>query len=139
MKALANSPDASTDFFNDSFVTKNEDHDFLEDTEDKNTYEGKRSLSNFDYLFEERDWLKDVDEKGKESVTGRDFMAQALESATTGHPAGEQPAKGLAPHNAEQADLMENIVASITEDGERLNETRPHVRQYGPDRSRIPA
>lgn len=119
MKALSNSPDAATDFFNDTFVTKDEDHEFMEDKDEDGNRE-KRTLSNFDYLFEERDWPQDVDVKGEESVTGRNNLALALEAATTGHPAGELPTKDLPPHNAEQARLMEDLVASISEDNERL-------------------
>ncbi|MFD4588077.1 hypothetical protein [Streptomyces sp. NPDC058434] len=50
MKALSNSPDAATDFFNDSFVTKDDDHEFLRDT-DGDGNKGKVGLSNFQYLF----------------------------------------------------------------------------------------
>ncbi|MFF4093054.1 hypothetical protein ACFYYY_04185 [Streptomyces sp. NPDC001834] len=121
MKALSNSPDAATDFFSDTFVTKDEDHDFEEDA-DKNGKNEKRELSNFDYLFEERDWPKDQNDKGKESVTGRNAMALALEAATTGHPAGEIPTADTPAHNPQQAKLMESLVASISEDSKRLTD-----------------
>ncbi|MFJ6850325.1 DUF6571 family protein [Streptomyces sp. NPDC091271] len=116
MKALSSSPDAATEFFNDTFLTKDEDHDFKEDDEKK----GRRELSNFDYLFEERDWPKDYTNKGEDSISGRNSMALALEAATTGHPAGEIPATGLPAHTASQAKLMESLTASISEDPERL-------------------
>ncbi|GAA4028889.1 DUF6571 family protein [Streptomyces plumbiresistens] len=119
LKALSNSPDAATDFFNSTFVTKDEDHDFTHDT-DGDGKEGRRTLSNFDYLFEERDWPQDTDDKGEDSIAGRNSMALALEAATTGHPAGEMPTVDASPHNAEQAKLMENLVSSIGEDPERL-------------------
>ncbi|KQX79751.1 hypothetical protein [Streptomyces sp. Root1310] len=114
LKALSNSPDAATEFFNDTFVTKDEDHDFKDD-------KGKReSLTNFDYLFEERDWPLDQDDKGEDSVAGRNNLALALEAATTGHPAGEMPTVDTPAHNAEQAKLMQSLVASIGDDPERL-------------------
>jgi hypothetical protein len=119
LKALSNSPDAATDFFNGTFVTKDEDHDFTQDL-DEDDKEAKRSLSNFDYLFEERDWPQDTDDKGEDSIAGRNNLALALEAATTGHPAGEMPTADASPHNAEQAKLMENLVSSIGEDPERL-------------------
>ena len=119
LKALSNSPDAATDFFNDTFVTKDEDHDFTHDT-DGDGKQGKRTLSNFDYLFEERDWPQDFDDKREDSIAGRNYLAAALEAATTGHPAGELPTLDTPPHNAEQAKLMESLVSSISEDNERL-------------------
>ncbi|MFJ4966570.1 hypothetical protein EES43_11960 [Streptomyces sp. ADI96-02] len=106
MKALSNSPDAATDFFSEEFVGKDEDH--------------KEALSNFDYLFEERDWPQDIDSEGEESNTGRNNMALALEAATTGHRAGELPTADTPAHNEKQAKLMESLVASISEDDERL-------------------
>jgi hypothetical protein len=117
LKALSNSPDAATEFFNDTFVTKDEDHDFTQKVDDK---EVKRSLSNFDYFFEERDWPEDVDDKGEDSIAGRNNLAQALEAATTGHPAGEIPTLDTPPHNAEQAKLFNAIVSSVGNDPERL-------------------
>ncbi|MFD9323020.1 DUF6571 family protein [Streptomyces sp. NPDC060053] len=116
LKALSNSPDAATEFFNDTFVTKDEDHDFKDD-------KGKpESLTNFDYLFEERDWPQDQDAKGEDSVAGRNNLALALEAATTGHPAGELPTADTPPHNAEQAKLTQSLVASISEKPSRLTE-----------------
>ncbi|MEU0678181.1 hypothetical protein ABZ330_36060 [Streptomyces sp. NPDC006172] len=119
LKALSNNPDAATDFFNGTFVTKDEDHDFTHDT-DGDGKQGKRSLTNFDYLFEERDWPLDQDDKGEDSVAGRNYMAAALEAATTGHPAGEMPMADTPPHSADQSRLMESLVASIGDDPERL-------------------
>ncbi|MFI0086113.1 DUF6571 family protein [Streptomyces bobili] len=117
LKALSNSPDAATDFFNGTFVTKDEDHDFTQDVDDKQV---KRTLSNFDYLFEERDWPLDQDDKGENSIAGRNNLAAALEAATTGHPAGELPTVDTPAHNAEQAKLFESLVSSISEDTGRL-------------------
>ncbi|MFJ9716346.1 DUF6571 family protein [Streptomyces sp. NPDC101213] len=119
LKALSNSPDAATEFFNDTFVTKDEDHDFTHDT-DGDGKQGRRTLSNFDYLFEERDWPQDQDDKGEDSIAGRNYLAAALEAATTGHAAGEMPTVDTPAHNAGQAKLMENLVASIGDDPERL-------------------
>ncbi|MEO3977385.1 hypothetical protein [Streptomyces sp. CAU 1734] len=115
MKALSNSPDAATGFFNDAFVTKGEDHDFKDG-------KGRAELSNFDYFFEERDWPTDQDHQGADSIDGRNSMALALEAATTGHPAGQFATVDTPPHSAEQARLMENIVASISDDPARLTE-----------------
>ncbi|TXS57198.1 hypothetical protein [Streptomyces sp. t39] len=120
-KALANSPDASTEFFGDTFVTKDEDHDFKVEGKDD-----KRALSNFEYFFEERDWPHDYDKDHEESIAGRNNLAMALEAATTGHPAGEMPTPDLAPHNDAQAALMEDIVASVADDPKRLTD-HPHM------------
>jgi hypothetical protein len=117
LKGLSNSPDAATEFFNGTFVTKDEDHDFTQETDGK---EVKRTLSNFDYLFEERDWPQDTDDKGEDSIAGRNYLAAALEAATTGHPAGEIPTVDTPAHNAEQSKLMQGLVSSIGEDPERL-------------------
>ncbi|MFF8230764.1 hypothetical protein [Streptomyces caelestis] len=117
LKGLSNNPDAATEFFNGTFVTKDEDHDFTQETDGK---EEKRTLSNFDYLFEERDWPQDMDDKGEDSIAGRNYLAAALEAATTGHVAGEIPTVDTPPHNAEQAKLMQSLVSSIGEDPERL-------------------
>ncbi|NWF28827.1 hypothetical protein HW130_21620 [Streptomyces sp. PKU-EA00015] len=121
LKALSNSPDAATEFFNGDFVTKDEDHDFEEDA-DGNGKNEKRELSNFDYLFEERDWPEERDDKGEDSIEGRNNLAMALEAATTGHPAGEMPTEDTPPHNPDQARLMSDLVASISEDPKRLTD-----------------
>ncbi|MCI3226359.1 DUF6571 family protein [Streptomyces sp. NP-1717] len=120
LKALSNSPDAATDFFNDPFLSKDEDHDFKTKNEDGK--EVKDSLSNFDYLFEERDWPPERDKDGDDSISGRNNLAMALEAATTGHPAGELPTVDTPPHNPEQAKLMESLVSSISEDPNRLKD-----------------
>ncbi|AWI31307.1 DUF6571 family protein [Streptomyces tirandamycinicus] len=114
-KALANNPHAATEFFGDTFLTKDEDHDFKVEGKDD-----RRSLSNFEYFFEERDWPHDYDKDREESIAGRNNLAMALEAATTGHPAGEMPTADLPPHSAAQAQLMESLVASIAEDDTRL-------------------
>ncbi|MEV0779828.1 hypothetical protein [Streptomyces sp. NPDC050428] len=121
LKALSNSPDAATEFFNDPFLSTDEDHDFKEKDE-KNNKDVKASLSNFDYLFEERDWPPEQDKDGEDSISGRNNLAMALEAATTGHPAGEMPTPETPPHTAEQARLMESLVASISEDPSRLSD-----------------
>ncbi|MFC8077954.1 hypothetical protein ACFUN8_20725 [Streptomyces sp. NPDC057307] len=120
LKALSNSPDAATEFFNDPFLSTDEDHDFKEKNGDGK--EVKASLSNFDYLFEERNWPPEMDEDGENSISGRNNLAMALEAATTGHPAGELPTIDTPPHNPEQAKLMESMVASISDDPGRLKD-----------------
>ncbi|MCK8680409.1 DUF6571 family protein [Streptomyces lichenis] len=117
LKALSNSPGAATEFFNGTFVGKDEDHDFTEEAGGK---EVKRELSTFDYLFEERDWPQERDDKGEESIEGRNNLALALEAATTGHRAGEMPTPDTPPHTPAQAGLMADIVASVSDDPERL-------------------
>ncbi|WP_030754002.1 DUF6571 family protein [Streptomyces griseus] len=116
LAALSNSPDAATDFFNSDFVTKDEDHDFKEEDGKKE----KRALTNFDYLFEEREWPQDSNDQGKTSTEGRNNLAMALEAATTGHPAGQMPTEETPPHNKDQAELMQKLVASVSDDPERL-------------------
>ncbi|WP_405794173.1 hypothetical protein [Streptomyces sp. NBC_01506] len=117
LKGLSNSPGAATEFFNDSFLTADEDHNFM--TKEKGK-EVRDSLSNFDYLFEERDWPRDVNAEGEDSTAGRNNLALALEAATTGHPAGELPTVDTPPHNDGQAQLMNSLVSSIGEDPGRL-------------------
>ncbi|GAA2405821.1 PPE domain-containing protein [Streptomyces glaucosporus] len=119
MMALSRSPEAATEFFSGTFVTKDEDHDFLRDT-DGDGNKGKVGLTNFQYLFEERDWPKEHDSEMKESVTGQNALGWALEAAATGHPAGQQPTPDLPPHSPEQARLVEQIVNSVSDDSERL-------------------
>ncbi|MDG9720077.1 hypothetical protein [Streptomyces sp. DH24] len=119
LKALSNSPDAATTFFNDTFVTKDEKHDFTEKVDGK---EVKRTLSNFEYFFEERDWPEDLDDEGETSIAGRNYMALALEAAATGHPAGEEPTADTPPHTAAQALLVESLVSSVSEKPARLTD-----------------
>ncbi|MEU0528633.1 DUF6571 family protein [Streptomyces niveus] len=119
LRALSNSPDAATDFFNDPFLSKDEDHDFKEKVKGK---EVTAELSNFDYLFEERDWPPERDKDGDDSISGRNNLAMALEAATTGHPAGELPTVDTPPHNDGQAQLMNSLVSSIGEDPGRLKD-----------------
>jgi hypothetical protein len=121
MKGLSNSPDAATDFFNGKFVSKEEEgNPFVR--ENKGHKEEPATLSNFQYLFEEREWPKEFSSSGEESDTGRNNLALALEAATTGHPAGEIPTMNTPAHNEEQAKLMESIVTSVGEDSKRLTD-----------------
>ncbi|MCQ0023418.1 hypothetical protein M4914_10960 [Streptomyces somaliensis DSM 40738] len=117
LRALSNNPGAATDFFNSSFLTKDDDHEFM--IEGKNE---KAELSNFDYLFEERKWPQNMDGKGEESIAGHNYLAMALEAATTGHPAGQLPSDASPPHTAAQARLMESLVAAIGEKPELLKD-----------------
>ncbi|MCX4484411.1 hypothetical protein OG890_10665 [Streptomyces anulatus] len=118
LKGLSNSPDAATDFFNQEYVSK-EDSPFERDT-DGNGKNGKIPLSNFQYLFEEREWPQETNFKGDDDNTGRNTLALALEAATTGHPAGELPTVDTPAHNEGQTKLFESIVASVADDNERL-------------------
>ncbi|MFI5902182.1 hypothetical protein [Streptomyces cyaneofuscatus] len=118
LKGLSNSPDAATDFFNEEYVSK-DDSPFERDT-DGNGKKGNVPLSNFQYLFEEREWPQESNLKGDDDNTGRNNLALALEAATTGHPAGELPTPDTPAHNEGQTKLFESIVASVAEDNERL-------------------
>ena len=102
MKALANSPDAATAFF----TAKQKGDDGKPET-------------NFKYLFEDRKWPDDS-MQGKESVTGQNSMAIALEAATTGHRPGEQATLEDVKHSKEQAGLFSAIVTSVSKDQDRL-------------------
>ncbi|MEU3602495.1 hypothetical protein ABZ714_27850 [Streptomyces sp. NPDC006798] len=124
LKGLSGSPAAATDFFGESFVRTSDDHDFKEEEGEK-----KAELSNFDYLFEERRWP--MDHSGKDSPAGRDFLAQALEAATTGHPAGEMPTVDTPPHTEEQAALLEKLVQSISNDPKRLTDHMQMADSFG--------
>ena len=104
MKALANSPDAATEFFTD-----------------KQKDDGGKAKSNFTYLFEERKWADDSME-GKKSVTGRNSMAWAIAAATTGHRAGEPATIADLKHSKEQAGLFSDLVKSISADQDRLRD-----------------
>lgn len=119
LKGLSNSPAAATAFFNQDFISK-DDPDNPFEREGADGKMSKATLSNFQYLFEERDWPHEANAKGDELHTGQNNLALALEAATTGHPAGEMPNQDTPPHNAEQAKLMESLVASIGEDPDRL-------------------
>ncbi|WP_345962438.1 hypothetical protein ABDE16_12575 [Streptomyces sp. BRB040] len=120
LKGLSNSPDAATDFFNQQYVSKDDpDNPFERDTDDDGK-KGKISLSNFQYLFEERDWPQESNLKGDELYTGQNNLALALEAATTGHPAGEMPTADTPAHNDGQAKLMQSVVSSIADDPSRL-------------------
>jgi hypothetical protein len=114
MKALSNSPEASTDFFSDSFLTKDEDHDFV------NGEGHKRALSNFDYLFEEREWIQSMSPDGKSSENSYNAMGEALAAAVTGHSAVSAPSVDTFSHGEEQASLFEEIVSSVGREPSRL-------------------
>ncbi|MFE5023535.1 hypothetical protein ACFRAO_09520 [Streptomyces sp. NPDC056656] len=120
LKGLSNSPAAATDFFNEEYVSK-DDSPFERDTDDDNEYKGKVALSNFQYLFEEREWPQETDSVGDAINTGKNNLALALEAATTGHPAGEFPTGDTPAHSASQAKLVESIFSSVSENPERLS------------------
>ncbi|WP_416986082.1 hypothetical protein [Streptomyces sp. T028] len=123
LRGLSNSPAAATDFFNQEYVSKdNPDNPFERDSDDANSYKGKVTLSNFQYLFEEREWPQETGIDGDELHTGQNNLAMALEAATTGHPAGEMPTVDTPPHNSDQAKLFEAIVTSVADDDGRLTD-----------------
>ncbi|MEU5061514.1 hypothetical protein [Streptomyces sp. NPDC021470] len=122
LKGLSNSPDAATAFFNEQFVSKNDpDNPFEHDT-DGDGKMGKKALSNFQYLFEERDWPQETESHGDDDNTGRNNLALALEAATTGHPAGEFPTIDTPSHDKGQAELFNSIVTSVADKPERLTD-----------------
>ncbi|MEU2656551.1 DUF6571 family protein [Streptomyces sp. NPDC007325] len=122
MKALSNSPDAATAFFSSEFIDKDtENNPFKRDT-DGDGNKGHIGLSNFQYLFEEREWMQDQDSEGEDSISGKNYLAAALEAATTGHPAGELPTPATAAHTEEQAKLYGQIVKSVSEVPSRLTD-----------------
>ncbi|MFF0742095.1 hypothetical protein ACFYVL_17025 [Streptomyces sp. NPDC004111] len=133
MQALSKSPDAATAFFNGTFVTEKEDHEFFVDPENED--KGKKGLSNFDYLFSERDWPVTHHPGGEESFAGPEFMASALEAAATGRMAGEAPGPHSLPHTAEQAKIMSAVVTAVSESEERLT----HRKYLGDNLGRIAA
>ncbi|MFF6793088.1 hypothetical protein ACFY9C_28915 [Streptomyces filamentosus] len=122
MKALSNSPDAATEFFNSEFIAKDAEHNpFTRDT-DGNGKKEHIGLSNFQYLFEEREWMQEQDSEGEDSISGKNYLAAALEAATTGHPAGELPTSATSTHSPEQAKLFEDIVESVSKVPSRLTD-----------------
>ncbi|MER6344198.1 hypothetical protein ACWC10_07305 [Streptomyces sp. NPDC001595] len=123
LKGLSNSPAAATEFFNQEYISKNDpDNPFERDSDDENDYKGKVTLSNFQYLFEEREWPQESDSKGDDLHTGQNNLALALEAATTGHPAGELPTPDTPAHNSDQARLFNAIVTSVADDPGRLTD-----------------
>ncbi|WJV45816.1 hypothetical protein [Streptomyces flavofungini] len=121
MKGLSNSPAAATSFFNSPFIEKDDADNPFERANDKGELV-KPTLSNFQYLFEEREWPLDENAEGQPSNVGRNNFALALEAGTTGHTAGELPTGGPTPHTADQARLMRSIVESVSQDNTRLTE-----------------
>jgi hypothetical protein len=120
LKALAGSPDAATAFFGTEFIGEGTDGNPFERDPDGDGRESAAGLTNFQYLFEEREWMREQDSEGEESVSGRDHLAAALEAATTGHPAGEPPTSGTVAHSPEQAALFRAVVESVSADPGRL-------------------
>lgn len=109
LKGLANNPTAATDFFSDDFIPKDGDH--------------KKAVSNFDYLFKQRNWPMDIhDTNDVQSIAGQNYLAQALEAATTGHPAGEMPTTDTPAHTSAQTKLFEEIVAATADKQELLTD-----------------
>ncbi|WP_432067500.1 hypothetical protein [Streptomyces sp. C10-9-1] len=94
MKALSNSPDAATAFFNGEFIGKDTENNSSKPDTDGDGKKGHVGLSNFQYIFEERNWMPDQDSEGEDGIAGKDYLAAALEAATTGHPAGALPGTG---------------------------------------------
>ncbi|MEV7287417.1 hypothetical protein AB0O01_23070 [Streptomyces sp. NPDC093252] len=120
LKGLSNSPAAATDFFNQEYIARNDPNNPFERDTDGDGNKGKVTLSNFQYLFEERNWPQETSLSGEDLNTGKNNLALALEAATTGHPAGEMPTVDTPAHTPDQARLMESLVSSIADNPERL-------------------
>jgi hypothetical protein len=109
LKGLSNNPAAATDFFNDDFIPQDGDH--------------KKAVSNFDYLFKQRHWPMDIhDTHDVHSIAGQNYLAQALEAATTGHPAGEMPTADTPAHTDAQTKLFQEIVSATADKQELLTD-----------------
>ncbi|MGM0351442.1 hypothetical protein [Streptomyces sp. Adlamb9] len=109
LKGLSNNPAAATNFFNDDFIPQDAHH--------------KSAVSNFDYLFKQRQWPMDSNDiHGVHSTVGQNFLAQALEAATTGHPAGEMPTIDTPAHTPAEADLFKDIVSATADKPELLTD-----------------
>ncbi|MFF8477916.1 hypothetical protein [Streptomyces sp. NPDC015414] len=108
LKALSSSPDAATGFLTEQYLPKDGDH--------------KEAVSNFQYLFEDREWPKETSLTGDDIFTGQNNLALAIEAGTTGHPAGELPTADTPAHNDRQAGLMASVVKSISEEPDRLTD-----------------
>ncbi|MFF9770433.1 hypothetical protein ACF1GT_28295 [Streptomyces sp. NPDC014636] len=109
LKGLANNPAAATDFFNEDFVPKDGDHE--------------KAVSNFEYLFKQRQWPMDIhDTHDVHSIAGQNYLAQALEAATTGHPAGEMPTPDTPAHTSGQTYLFQEIVSATADTPEILTD-----------------
>ncbi|WP_324611948.1 DUF6571 family protein [Streptomyces sp. NRRL B-3648] len=109
LKGLANNPAAATDFFGEDFIPQDGDH--------------KKAVSTFDYLFKQRNWPMDIhDTNDVHSIAGQNYLAQALEAATTGHPAGELPTADTPAHTSAQTKLFEAIVSATADKQELLTD-----------------
>ncbi|WP_435608374.1 hypothetical protein [Streptomyces sp. C10-9-1] len=91
-----------------------ENNPFKRDT-DGDGEKGRTGLSSFQYLFEERNRMPDQDSEGEDSIAGKNYLAAALEAATTGHPAGGFPTTATAAHPDYQAKLYSEIAKSVSE------------------------
>lgn len=64
--------------------------------------------------------MDSIDPHGVHSTVGQNFLAQALEAATTGHPAGEMPTIDTPAHTPAQTGLFEDIVSATADKPELL-------------------
>jgi hypothetical protein len=103
MDALGHSPEAAEKFLNADYGDLQSD-------------EPVKTLTNFEYLFEERNWPED----SESSDQGHNAMAHAIHAATTGHPFDKQPSLENIPHTQGQAELYAAVVESVSEDRNRL-------------------
>ncbi|MEW2620072.1 hypothetical protein [Streptomyces sp. NPDC048106] len=115
LKGLSHNPDAATDFFNDDFISQDSHH--------------KSAVSNFKYLFTERHWPNDS--INLNNTAGQKYLSQAIEAATTGHPAGERPTLALTGHSAGEAHLYSDLVNTIADKPELLTDRSYMAGNFG--------
>lgn len=125
LTAFGNSPDASTAFFNGSTGGGNS---------------GLKRLDNLEFFLSDengrKEWLPDktsglTDPDDASRVPAKQALGEALQSATTGRPYGDEGP--LKPHTRAQADVFEGVVkevggnpGSVKHDGE-LAAIAPHL------------
>ncbi|MGW3247834.1 DUF6571 family protein [Streptomyces sp. NPDC001070] len=101
MDALGHNPEASTEFLTSESEVNGEKVDHL------------------DYLMKDRHWPEGAGFTGdSKNPSGYNNLGHALESATTGHPYDTGPSADAPGHNPKQAQLMQEVVRSVSQDSE---------------------
>ncbi|MFI6013081.1 hypothetical protein ACIBAG_30420 [Streptomyces sp. NPDC051243] len=101
MEALGHNPEASTEFLTSGSTINGEKVDHL------------------DYLLKDRHWPEGAGYTGDvKNPSGYNNLGHALESAVTGHAYDTSPSPDTPAHTEAQANLMEEIVASVSKDSE---------------------
>ena len=118
LEALGRSPEAAEKFLNADYG------DLRSDAPEK-------TLSNFEYLFEEREWLEEGTDGYPQGDEGHEAMAHAIQAATTGHSFNESPSLENIPHSRGQAELYAALVQSVSEDPSRLTQHPAMSESFG--------